>query len=75
MLMGDSGAGKSESIEALKNVGKDIIKDIVVVFDDMGTIHLEDGVPFGQGTELVHSSVWMTWIQVLLIVIWTVLSS
>ena len=50
--MGDSGAGKSESIEALKNVGKDIIKDIVVVFDDMGTIHLEDGVPFGQGTEI-----------------------
>lgn len=52
MLMGDSGAGKSESIEALKNVGKDIIKDIVVVFDDMGTIHLEDGIPFGQGTEI-----------------------
>ena len=27
MLMGDSGAGKSESIEALKSVGKDVIKD------------------------------------------------
>ena len=52
MLMGDSGAGKSESIEALKNVGKDVIKNIEVVFDDMGTIHLEDGVPFGQGTEI-----------------------
>ena len=52
MLMGDSGAGKSESIEALKNAGKDVIKDIEVVFDDMGTIHLEDGVPYGQGTEI-----------------------
>ena len=52
MLMGDSGAGKSESIEALKNVGKDVIKNIEVVFDDMGTIHLEDGVPYGQGTEV-----------------------
>ena len=52
MLMGDSGAGKSESIEALKIVGHDIIKDIVVIFDDMGTIHLEDGTPFGQGTEI-----------------------
>lgn len=52
MLMGDSGAGKSESIEALKNVGKDVIKNIEVVFDDMGTIHLEDGVPYGQGTEI-----------------------
>ena len=52
MLMGDSGAGKSESIEALKNVGKDVIKNIEVGFDDMGTIHIEDGVPYGQGTEI-----------------------
>ncbi len=52
MLMGDSGAGKSESIEALKNMGKDVIKDIEVVFDDMGTIHIEDGIPYGQGTEV-----------------------
>lgn len=52
MLMGDSGAGKSESIEALKAAGKDLIRDVEVVFDDMGTIHLEDGVPYGQGTEI-----------------------
>ena len=52
MLMGDSGAGKSESIEALKAAGKDLIRDIEVVFDDMGTIHIEDGVPYGQGTEI-----------------------
>lgn len=52
MLMGDSGAGKSESIEALKVAGTDVIKDIEVVFDDMGTIHLEDGIPYGQGTEI-----------------------
>lgn len=52
MLMGDSGAGKSESIEALKGAGKNVIKDIEVVFDDMGTIHLEDGIPYGQGTEI-----------------------
>lgn len=52
MLMGDSGAGKSESIEALKIAGADVIKDIEVVFDDMGTIHLEDGIPYGQGTEI-----------------------
>lgn len=52
ILMGDSGAGKSESIEALKHVGKDKIKSVEVVFDDMGTIHLEDGVPYGQGTEI-----------------------
>ena len=52
MLMGDSGAGKSESIEALKAAGKDLIRDIEVVFDDMGTIHIEDGFPYGQGTEI-----------------------
>ena len=52
MLMGDSGAGKSESIEALKALGHDKIKDIEVVFDDMGTIHIENGIPYGQGTEI-----------------------
>lgn len=52
MLMGDSGAGKSESIEALKSAGKDYIRDVQVIFDDMGTIHIEDGVPYGQGTEI-----------------------
>jgi len=52
MLMGDSGAGKSESIEALKALGNDVIKDIEVVFDDMGTIHIEDGIPYGQGSEI-----------------------
>ena len=52
MLMGDSGAGKSESIEALRALGNEVISDIEVVFDDMGTIHIEDGIPYGQGTEI-----------------------
>lgn len=52
MLMGDSGAGKSESIEALRALGNDVIADIEVVFDDMGTIHIEEGIPYGQGTEI-----------------------
>ena len=33
--MGDSGAGKSETIEALKSLGDDKIANIEVVFDDM----------------------------------------
>lgn len=52
MLMGDSGAGKSESIEALRALGNDVISNIEVVFDDMGSIHIENGVPYGQGTEI-----------------------
>ena len=50
--MGDSGAGKSESIEALRALGKEKIRKIEVVFDDMGSIHVEDGIPYGQGTEI-----------------------
>lgn len=51
-LMGDSGAGKSETIEAMKALGNDKIKKLEVIFDDMGTFHLEDGVPYAQGTEI-----------------------
>ncbi len=51
-LMGDSGAGKSETIEALKSLGNDKIQKLEIVFDDMGTFHIEDGVPVAQGTEI-----------------------
>ncbi len=50
-LMGDSGAGKSETIEALKNLGSDKIKDIEIVFDDMGSFQIRDGRVYAQGTE------------------------
>ncbi|MDD7034816.1 MAG: hypothetical protein PUI91_01050, partial [Firmicutes bacterium] len=50
-LMGDSGAGKSETIEALKALGDDKIQKLEIVFDDMGTFHIEDGIPYAQGTE------------------------
>ncbi|MDD4200225.1 MAG: hypothetical protein PHS19_02420 [Eubacteriales bacterium] len=50
-LMGDSGAGKSETIEALKSLGNDKIQKLEIIFDDMGTFHIEDGVAFAQGTE------------------------
>lgn len=51
-LMGDSGAGKSETIEALKSLGNEKIKSIEIVFDDMGTFHIEDGKVFAKGTEI-----------------------
>lgn len=52
LLVGDSGAGKSESIQALENLENDIIKRIEIIFDDMGSIHIENGIPFAQGTEI-----------------------
>lgn len=53
MFMGDSGAGKSETIEALSAVASDLIDHQETVFDDMGTIHLdENGNIRAQGTEI-----------------------
>lgn len=53
MFMGDSGAGKSETIEALSTLASDLIDHQETVFDDMGTIHLDkDGNIRAQGTEI-----------------------
>ncbi len=53
MFMGDSGAGKSETIEALSGLASDIIDHQETVFDDMGTIHItEDGEIRAEGTEI-----------------------
>ncbi len=52
MLMGDSGAGKSETIEALQSNFADQIANIDIIFDDMGTIKVEDGRCYGYGTEI-----------------------
>ncbi|MCD6355729.1 MAG: hypothetical protein J7L66_00465, partial [Anaerolineaceae bacterium] len=38
VIMGDSGAGKSESIEALRLIASDEIEDILIIADDMGSI-------------------------------------
>ena len=35
IVVGDSGAVKSETLEALRVIGEDDIKDMRVVFDDM----------------------------------------
>lgn len=53
MFMGDSGAGKSETLEALSVVASDLIDHQEIVFDDMGTLHMdENGQIFAQGTEI-----------------------
>ncbi len=53
MFMGDSGAGKSETIEALSTIASDIIDHQETVFDDMGTIHItEEGEIRAEGTEI-----------------------
>lgn len=52
VFFGDSGAGKSESIEALQEIADDKIVDIETIFDDMGSFALAtDGSVYAQGTE------------------------
>lgn len=51
-IIGDSGAGKSETLEALRQIGDAYIKDMNVIFDDMGTFYLKDGEVYANGTEI-----------------------
>ncbi len=53
LFMGDSGAGKSETIEALSVLASDLIDHQETVFDDMGSVHIdENGNIRAQGTEI-----------------------
>jgi hypothetical protein len=38
LLMGDTGAGKSESLEALRRLGDEYIKELTIIADDMGSL-------------------------------------
>ncbi|KRK63974.1 hypothetical protein FC72_GL000859 [Companilactobacillus tucceti DSM 20183] len=52
VFFGDSGAGKSESIEALQEIADDKILNIETIFDDMGSFAFDDeGNVYAQGTE------------------------
>lgn len=53
IFMGDSGAGKSETIEAMTSIADGIIDRQEIIFDDMGSIHInEEGQLVAQGTEI-----------------------
>ena len=52
VIMGDSGAGKSESLEAFRTLSEDYISNMTVIFDDMGTFKEVDGKIIGYGTEI-----------------------
>jgi hypothetical protein len=53
IIMGDSGAGKSESLEAFRELSEDYISDMTIIFDDMGVVKLDgENKPLGFGTEI-----------------------
>ncbi len=51
-IIGDSGAGKSETLEALRKIGGKYIKDMKVVFDDMGVFFKKGEHIYAHGTEV-----------------------
>ncbi|GAB6007988.1 phosphoenolpyruvate carboxykinase [Dysgonomonas reticulitermitis] len=53
VIMGDSGAGKSESLEAFRTLNEKYIRHMRIIFDDMGYLKKEeDGTIKGYGTEI-----------------------
>lgn len=52
VIIGDSGAGKSESLEALSAYAGDNISSQLTVFDDMGTFKMVNGKIQAFGTEI-----------------------
>lgn len=51
VIMGDSGTGKSETLEALRSLADKDISDITVIFDDMGSLKIIDDQIYGFGSE------------------------
>ncbi len=52
LIIGDTGAGKSETLEAFRRIGESVIKGMFIVADDMGSIDIDEtGDIIGYGTE------------------------
>lgn len=53
LMMGDTGAGKSETLEAFRVLAEKYIRELTIIADDMGSIELDkEGCPIGYGTEI-----------------------
>ncbi|PKN94240.1 MAG: phosphoenolpyruvate carboxykinase [Chloroflexi bacterium HGW-Chloroflexi-6] len=53
LVMGDTGAGKSETLEALRLIGSDDLEDVIIIADDMGSLEIDSaGRLRGYGTEI-----------------------
>ena len=53
LIMGDSGAGKSETLEAMRHMIRDEVEELTIIADDMGSIEFNaQGNIIGYGTEM-----------------------
>ncbi len=53
LMIGDTGAGKSETLEAFRVLGEKHIRELTIIADDMGSIEIDnEGNIIGYGTEI-----------------------
>ena len=53
LIIGDTAAGKSESLEAFRLLGEDLVQEMLIIADDMGSLEIgDDGRVIGYGTEI-----------------------
>jgi hypothetical protein len=53
LILGDTGTGKSETLEAFRTLGEEQIREMVIIADDMGALDIDaDGKLIGYGTEV-----------------------
>lgn len=53
LVVGDTAAGKSETLEALRALGGDAVRGMTIIADDMGSLAVrDDGRVIGYGTEI-----------------------
>ncbi len=53
IVIGDTGAGKSETLEAMRNIAGDEVEELIIIADDMGSLAIDSqGKVIGYGTEI-----------------------
>lgn len=53
LIIGDTGTGKSETLEAFRIIGEDQIEEMTIIADDMGSLDIDqEGKVVGYGTEI-----------------------
>jgi hypothetical protein len=53
LIIGDTGTGKSETLEAFRSIGIDLIEEMTIIADDMGSLDINPaGRVIGYGTEI-----------------------
>jgi hypothetical protein len=53
LIIGDTGTGKSETLEAFRSIGEDLIEEMTIIADDMGSLEIDPaGRVIGYGTEI-----------------------